>query len=454
MWTRCNQLLPIGLFIALAIGGAAWAQPPEVAAPAAPEAPDALTEEAIDAIEELEEALEEAEGIEDEIRDEDRRLGVRDRTDRRERVREIRAQVRRRLREASSRSDSKVSFGSSIHIEEDEVGRDLVTIGGNIRVDGDIYGDAVAVGGSIEVNGKVTGDLVAVGGGVELGPEAQVLGEVTSVGGQVEKHEDAEVLGRINEVSVGSSFLSWDVGDWGRWSNWDDGDRRWGRRPGFWGFGLRPWLKIGWKLSFLVMLALLACLVQLIGGDTVERVRLKAIAAPWVAGLVGLAIQLLFVPVLVVVILILFLSIIGIPLLLLLPFVFLALLLAWLVGYTGSAMAVGRWFEARFDRSFDSPFVALLVGVTIVQGLSFVGEVFGLLPGFLWIFALMFGFAGFLVQYAAWTIGLGAVFLNGFRRPRPASGAADPPPPPVPDVALPEAPVEPSAPAEESDSRG
>ena len=441
MPTRFDRALAVAWLALALVAGAAWSQepepPPRPEPPAAPEAEAAAESLAAEA---LEEALDEAEReLEEELRDEVGDASRVESVDRRERVREIREQVRRKLREASSRSDSKVSFGSSVHIREDEVGRDVVTIGGSIKVDGDLYGDAVAVGGNIEVDGKITGDVVAVGGGVELENDAQVLGEVTSVGGRVEKHEDAEVLGRINEVSVGSSFMTFDVGDWGRWSDWDtrrDSDWDWSRRPGRWGWGFGPWIEIGWELSFIVMLALLACLVQLIGGETVDRVRAKVVETPWVSGLVGLAIQLLFVPVLVVVVLILTLSIVGIPLLLLLPFVFLAFMLAWLVGYTGFAMAVGRWFEARFDRSFSSPFVALLVGVAILQALSFIGEVFDVLPGFLWIFAVMFGVIGFLFQYAAWTIGIGAVFLTGFRRGS-AGGAVESPPPPPP--ATPEA---------------
>jgi hypothetical protein len=46
----------------------------------------------------------------------------------------------------------------------------------------------------------------------------------------------------------------------------------------------------------------------------------------------------------------------------------------------------------------------------------------------------MFGVAGFLFQYAAWTIGLGSVFLHGFRRSpsRIDTAPAAPPAPPPP----------------------
>ncbi len=84
--------------------------------------------------------------------------------ERRERVREIREQVHRRLRERSERSDNKVAFGSSITVPEGEVARDVVAIGGRVDVEGDVEGDVVAVGGPVSIDGKVTGDVVAVGG--------------------------------------------------------------------------------------------------------------------------------------------------------------------------------------------------------------------------------------------------------------------------------------------------
>ena len=105
----------------------------------------------------------------------------------------------------------------------------------------------------------------------------------------------------------------------------------------------------------MVVLLLLTLLVRLVAGGTVERVRAKAVEAPWMCALVGLAVELFFVPVLIVVAVILAISIIGIPLLLLIPFVVLAFLLALVVGYTGVAQAVGDWVGRRFGRPADEP---------------------------------------------------------------------------------------------------
>ncbi len=43
----------------------------------------------------------------------------------------------------------------------------------------------------------------------------------------------------------------------------------------------------------------------------------------------------------------------------------------------------------------------------------------------------MFGVVGFLVRYAAWTVGIGAVFLTAVRRSGQAAMVVPPPPPPA-----------------------
>ena len=358
--------------------------------------------------------------------------------------------MRRRLREHTDRSDNKVAFGSSIHIAEGEVARDVVTIGGSIEIDGDVDGDVVAVGGPITIDGKVTGDVVAVGGGVKLGSEAEVLGEVTSVGSRVERAEGAEVIGRINEVAFGPWDPAGIVLDRDRdgdsdhtWWDWDDHDEFSPFDFGWFGFGV--------ALMGLVVLALLTLLVRLIAAGTVERVRARAVESPWLCGLVGLAIEVFFIPVLVVVCVILAISIIGIPLLLLIPFVILAFLLALVVGYTGVAQAVGEWVGGRFGRGLASPYVAILFGVLTIQILHVIGELVDSFDGFLWFFAVMFGVAGVLVRYAAWTVGIGAVFLTAVRRSSPGVLMATPPLPPLPDSA-PQAPPPPAPPAPAGDS--
>ncbi|HEX2463801.1 MAG TPA: polymer-forming cytoskeletal protein [Thermoanaerobaculia bacterium] len=423
LWSRAVLLALALLFAVAPMSNAVKAQPtpppaPEVEAPPAEPLSEEVRDEVLErldrTLDEVEERIEEDADDADDVREEVLR-------ERRERVREIREQVHRRLRERSERSDNKVAFGSSITVPEGEVARDVVAIGGHVDVEGDVEGDVVAVGGPVSINGKVTGDVVAVGAGVELGDDAEVLGEVTSVGGRVNRAEGAEVVGRINEVALGPSF-SWDVGDTDiNWWDWDDHRHFSPFGSGWFGFGL--------SLIGIVVLLLLALLVRLVAGGTVERVRAKAVEAPWMCALVGLAIELFFVPVLIVVAVILAISIIGIPLLLLIPFVVLAFLLALVVGYTGVAQAVGDSIGRRFGRPATSPYLSVFFGVVLIQFIHIIAEFFDSFSGFLFFFALMFGIVGFLVRFAAWTVGIGAVFLIAVRRSGQVAMVVPPPPP-------------------------
>jgi hypothetical protein len=98
------------------------------------------------------------------------------------------------------------------------------------------------------------------------------------------------------------------------------------------------------------------------------------------------------------------------------PFALLGFVIVFLVGYAGVALALGRWIEKRFGWRFESPFVALLVGVVFIQLFSLAGDFLGVIGSFIGIFALMLGLFGFFVKFLAWTVGLGAVLLAGLDR--------------------------------------
>ena len=60
------------------------------------------------------------------------------------------------------------------------------------------------------------------------------------------------------------------------------------------------------------------------------------------------------------------------------------------------------------------------------------GEALDLAGGFLGVFAVALSLTGLLVEYAAWTTGIGAIILNRFGGPLPSTVGG----PPVPDVTL------------------
>jgi hypothetical protein len=93
----------------------------------------------------------------------------------------------------------------------------------------------------------------------------------------------------------------------------------------------------------LVLLLLFVSLAMVVARGPVERSARADQRQPDQATLIGLAAEVLAVPVLVLTCIVLAISIVGIPLLLLMPFVIVLLLLLALVGFTGAAVVIGQW---------------------------------------------------------------------------------------------------------------
>jgi hypothetical protein len=148
----------------------------------------------------------------------------------------------------------------------------------------------------------------------------------------------------------------------------------------------------------------------------VRRVSERVSAEPWRAALTGLAAQVLFIPLLVLTALVLAVSIIGIPLLLLVPFVMVIALGALLLGFAGVGCAIGQQISRRGTEEVRNLIVPLVVGLVIIWALTLVARFVGLagLP----LRAIVGGvlLVGFVVEYVAWTLGLGGVLLSRFGR--------------------------------------
>ncbi len=79
-----------------------------------------------------------------------------------------------------NRSHDVVRFGGSIHVRPDEV----------------VTGNVVALGGDVTVEGQVQGDVVCLGGTVTLEGSARVDGDVVSMGGEIQRRPGAQVGGQ------------------------------------------------------------------------------------------------------------------------------------------------------------------------------------------------------------------------------------------------------------------
>lgn len=296
---------------------------------------------------------------------------------------------------------------------------DTVRLGGSVTVDRGEYveGNVVAIGGSAHVNGEVEDNLTVVGGSANLGPEALIHGNVAVVGGTLNRSPGARIEGKVDEVVVGE-FGPFSVGPWGvRMAPW------WGT---FW--------RVGSLLGTLLRVTLLAMgvlLVTALGARYVESIGNSTAADPVRSGVTGLIAEVLFVPLLVVTVIVLAVSIIGIPLLFLMPFAIVLALVMMLVGFTGVSYHVGRLLSARFG-IMRGLYGNVLLGLAAIVAVTVIAKLVGLLGGF--VFGGFVGgtlsILGYLVEYLAWTVGIGAVVLTWLntRRRSPGTTVTDIPP--------------------------
>jgi hypothetical protein len=292
---------------------------------------------------------------------------------------------------------ARVRFGGDVTVAEDEA----------------ISDDVVAILGSARVDGRVDGNVVAVGGSIHLGPKASVRGDVTAVGGSVERADGTVVTGQINEIRIARPTFGplASIRPWRDWHWFGDSVR--------YPFGRS--IDLVSTLVRVALVGLLAALMVAVLPAPVRRVADRVAAEPWRSGLVGLAAQLLFVPLLVITVVVLAVSIIGIPLLLLVPFGLIVVGIALLMGFAGAACAVGRVVGERAGSGMPGLLVSMVVGLAVVFALTLIAKFLGLvgLPVSVIVGAVLA--VGFFVEYVAWTVGLGGVLLSRFgRRDAPA----------------------------------
>lgn len=249
-----------------------------------------------------------------------------------------------------SGSQSVVKVGESITIPQ---GADVKSV--------------VAVGGSVTVYGQVQDDVVAVGGSVFLKDSAIVNGAAVSVGGQVMKEPGAILKGDMVEVSVGGispavSFFT-----------------RGGVLKGLAIFSLLTFA--GFLVLAIVFVALFTPQLGAVSG-AIEKDLLRNF-------LVGLAIAVLFVPIIIV----LAVSIVGI---ILIPVWIVLVGAACLFGYIATGHVLGKKTLHAFRLVDKSMMTETIVGISLLS-------IVGLAP-----------IGGFIIKLIAGLCGLGGVYATKF----------------------------------------
>lgn len=295
---------------------------------------------------------------------------------------------------------------------------DRVRIIGDASVAADerLEGDVVVVGGRAQVDGTVDGNVVVVFGRLGLGPMADVRGDVVAVATRFDRAPGSRIGGELVDIGFGNpgvTIRDVEVPSLGLWP------RR--ALPRYWGI-LATLLRLG-------LLVILGWMIVAVAGRSVHRIANRAGAEPLKAGVVGLLVEVLFLPVLIVVSILLAVSIVGIPLLVLIPLVLLVMLVALLVGFTAVAVRLGEWMGARVGIEPLEPYRAVALGVAGLLALAFLARVASLPGGLTTGLGFMLGLVAFCVEYVAWTVGLGAAVLVRLGPDLPGPPAAQAPPP-------------------------
>lgn len=225
----------------------------------------------------------------------------------------------------------------------------IVTIGGNILVDGNVGEAVVAVLGNVQLstNATVGQDVVAVFGDVAIDNNAAISGNVAVVGGKLEIADNAHIGGQIQEVDLGKfglPNLAW-LQTWMKQCV----------------LKLRPlapqvgWVWIIWGLFLLLYLLIALAFPRLVGACVEELMHRPATT---------FAVGLLTILLLPFVLVLLLVTAIGV---FVIPFLWVVLVLACIVG----RVALLEYFGKQFGRNFrltilEKPVLALFVGALIL----------------------------------------------------------------------------------------
>lgn len=230
----------------------------------------------------------------------------------------------------------------------------LIKVGNNVIVKkGQEAASVVSIMGDVLVEGSVRDDVVAVGGSIFLGPGSTVSGDVVSVGGTVTKHDGSQVHGDVTvlDISRAISFFSPSQGHW-----WDvpHGYTSW--------FGVFPF--IGFLALALILVAIAPKTIGHIS-FVIENAAVKS----FFLGILGCTS-------LFPVAFMLFISIIGI---ILIPFEMLLAAVAFFIGYVAIAQLIGKKICLALLLSDKPILLETLVGAVFVWLVSlapFLGSLF------------------------------------------------------------------------------
>ena len=279
--------------------------------------------------------------------------------------------------------------GGEVTIGTDESTRQAVIITGSVLVEGEVERDLVVVAGSAHVEGRVGGSVIVVGGSATFGPRAEVDGDTVLIGGPFDISPEALLKGQKTEFKLG--WLLPAVQSVGTLL----GSTLLLARP------LAPQLTLTWWLAgglFIVNFLILLLLPR-----PTQRCVDALARGPVTAFLIGIAVLLLFAPLLVLLVA----SGFGI---LLIPFLLCLALAVLLLGKVAVYSAAGGQIFGQVGLKKEIPVLAFVIGSLV------------------FLIAYMIPVIGFMAVGLVIPLGAGAVILatyHAFRGELVPRGGSD-----------------------------
>ena len=289
-----------------------------------------------------------------------------------------------------------VKVGGSYVLRSDQEVGELVVISGRAQIEGTVREEMVIIAGRATLAGsaRVQGDAVVLGGTVKVEEGATVGGDLVVLGGGVDVPPNFEPGGE--QVSVGTIPAGGILAEVIPWFT----------HGLFLGRPIVP--SLPWIWIVVAVLAVLYLLINYVFPGPVHACAQALEDKPLSVGLVGILVVLLIAPVS----LMLTVTVIG---LVLIPFLWVLLLVAGLVG----SVAVARWIGNRIVAE-ESPENRVDAARSLLVGFALITLVY------------MIPFLGFVAWSMLGVLALGAAATEAFaglRKENPAPPSPAPPPP-------------------------
>ncbi len=285
-----------------------------------------------------------------------------------------------------------IEFGHDVVVGKDERKECVVSIAGNVKIDGEVDRDVVVIFGSAEVNGAINGCLVTILGSLKMGPDAEIQHDAVVIGGPFEQDDTAMIGGQRVFVGLNNTLPNF---------GWL---QQWLSRGLFLARPLPPQFLWVWAVAGLFLLIYL--MLALLFPKPVQASVIVLEERPIGSFFTGVLVLLLFGP-------LVFLLVVSVAGLLVIPFLICATIMAFMFGKAAVYSYAGQQVTRQWAPEGTKLVLMLLIGALVFYVIYMVPVL------------------GFVAWGVVTVLGLGAVVLAAFRSFRREEGPAYASAPPV-----------------------